>query len=94
VGDRVPRVRTGEGEVNDPKLVAVREARLASIGPRPPWYRPLARHRWRRRRAEVMAMDVTFAAAILREYYSPASVAAVAERGAPHLVLVRKDSQA
>lgn len=55
----------------DPKSVAIREARLAALGPRPPWWRVFARRRWKRERDAILAMDVSELAAMLREIYTP-----------------------
>jgi hypothetical protein len=49
------------------KLLAEREAKLDALGRCPPWWRPFARRRWRRRLAVVLAMDVSKAAEMLHD---------------------------
>jgi hypothetical protein len=64
------------------KLLAEREAKLDALGPRPPWWRPFARRRWRRRRDALLAMDVSQMAEMLREVYSDDVLRAMAARPA------------
>jgi hypothetical protein len=56
------------------KLLAEREAKLDALGPRPPWWQPFARRRWRRRRDAILAMDVSVWAENLRRWYPAARV--------------------
>lgn len=52
-----------------PHLVAERDAALAALGPRPPWWRPFARRRWDRKRAWIAGRDVSQYAAFIRRVY-------------------------
>lgn len=51
------------------KLLIERETKLDALGPRPPWWRPFTRRRWRARHAAIMAMDVSEWAEMLRHWY-------------------------
>ncbi len=44
---------------------------LVRLGPRPPWWRVFARRQWKRRHAEIMAMDTSVMAEILVDIYTP-----------------------
>lgn len=68
--------------IASPTLVAERDAKLRAMGPRPPWWRPFARRRWRRRHAEIMAMDVSQYAEFLRHQYPAERVDELARRRA------------
>ncbi len=64
------------------KRLGIRQVALDALGPRPPWYRLSARRAWNRRRAAIMAMDVSKYAEMIAIHYSPEHVelAAQAER--------------
>lgn len=51
-----------------------RERRLDALGPRPPWWRLIARRRWARTHAEIMALQLTDFDLTLREYYTSESI--------------------
>lgn len=80
--------------MNEPHahLVAKRNARLAALGPPPPW------HHFRKVRAyriawlSIMAMDVSQAAAMLRELYSPEKINALVDRPSPLATFTRSRS--
>jgi hypothetical protein len=65
-----------------PRLVAERDAKVLALGSCPAWWRPFARRRWRRRRAAIMAMDVSMWAEDLRRWYSIERVRDLAARPA------------
>jgi hypothetical protein len=62
------------------KLIREREAKLDALGPRPPWWQPFARRRWRRRRDAILAMDCSQMTEMLREVYSDDVLRAMAVR--------------
>jgi hypothetical protein len=64
------------------KLLAEREAKLDALGPRPPWWQPFARRRWRKRRDAILAMDCSQMTEMLREVYSDDVLRAMAVRPA------------
>lgn len=68
---------------DDPQLVAERDALLAGLGVRPPWYRPFRRRLWGRRRRDILAMDVTTLGRILRDVYNSALVDQAARMNHP-----------
>ena len=74
-----------------PQLIAEREQRLRDLGPRPPWYRPFARRRWKTERARISAMDVSILAWMLRQHYTPEMVVAMAERRNPMLATMKME---
>ena len=59
---------------DDETLVAERQAKLDALGPRPAWWRLLARRRWKHERARICAMDVSKATAMFRRLYTPAAI--------------------
>lgn len=63
-----------------PVLVAERSQRLAALGPRPPWYRPIRRRRWDLKRRSIMAMDVSVFTYMLRDLYPPSEIIRLANR--------------
>jgi hypothetical protein len=64
------------------RLVAERETRIADLGQSPPWWRPIARRRWSKRHAEIMAMDVSVYTEWCRSVYSDALLRELAARPA------------
>lgn len=70
------------------KLVAARAQRLADLGPRPPWWRFLARRRYDRARSAVLAMDVSEERELLMQLHPAADVTELAARR--HLDLITK----
>ena len=63
-----------------PRLRAERDAKVAALGARPPWWRVLSRRRYDRRRRELMAMDISIFAEQMREFYPSSAVAEMASR--------------
>lgn len=76
---------------DDPKLVAERDARLAALGPQPPWWRPFARRRWKRERGYILATDVSQVTAMMRTLYTPECVEAIANRPHPSFAGITKE---
>lgn len=70
--------------------LALRAQRLIALGPIPPWWRPFARHRWRRRHAKVMAMSVSVMAEILCTLYEK-RIEQMAARPAWSFASLKKD---
>jgi hypothetical protein len=64
------------------KLLAEREAKLDALGPRPPWWQPFARRRWRKRRDAILAMDCSQMTEMLRGWYSDERLREMAARPA------------
>lgn len=65
----------------DKSLEAERDRLIGEhVTARPAWWRIFARRRWRRRLAELRAMDCSFFAAMLRRAYTPDSVERLAGR--------------
>lgn len=86
--ERAPTITAASPfEAPDPDLVAQRDARLVALGPRPPWWQPIARWHWRRSRAAILATDVSATAAMLSAVYSSDRVRELAERPQPSAVL-------
>lgn len=52
-----------------PELVAERDRKLAALGPKPRWWRPLARRQWSKASAAINAVDVSQMAWLLRQAY-------------------------
>lgn len=75
---------------DDEQLVVERAQRLADLGPRPPWWRILARRRWHRRHTAIMAVSVSRATAMLRSVYSSDRIRDLAERPAAHQMFLSK----
>ena len=63
-----------------PALLSERGAKLSALGTAPPWWRVFARRRWLRRHAEVMAMDVSVYAEMLRHWYPEGLIEIAASR--------------
>jgi hypothetical protein len=80
------------------KLLAEREAKLDALGRCPPWWRPFARRRWRRRLAVVLEMDVSQTAEmlrkLLRECYPVEGVRGMAEERTKRPTSISKRSAA
>lgn len=74
----------------DPKLLAERQAKIDALGPCPPWWRFLGRRRWRRAYATIMAIDVSFAAAMYRQIYSDAALEEIANRPSPFSAFMKE----
>jgi myo-inositol catabolism protein IolC len=66
----------------DLALAIERDDRIRALGPRPPWWRPLSRRAWRRKRAAILATDVSIFTAMLRSVYTPESTEEMARRPA------------
>lgn len=62
------------------KLAVERCERLADLGPVPPWWRVLARRRWLRAFAAIMAADISTMGEMLREMYPRETVDALVQR--------------
>lgn len=73
----------------DPQLVAERNRKLADLGPRPAWWRWLARRRWDARKRAVLAMDVSRQAMLLRSIYGTAQMQTMAAAPNPFLAISR-----
>jgi hypothetical protein len=74
----------------NPKLAAERQAKLDALGEQPGWWRPFARRKWRDRRAAILAIDISEAAAMLRDVYSSAFAEEVVMRPAPSFAMFVK----
>lgn len=60
---------------------------LEDLGHRPPWWRPFARRRWRKRYDAIMDMDVSLIGEMLAQLYPAISVESMAKRRWDHLQL-------
>ena len=67
------------------RRMAERARLMEAIGRRPPWWRFFARRRWDRRRASIMAMDVSTFGEILANAYPAVRIEGLANR--PNLLL-------
>jgi 23S rRNA U2552 (ribose-2'-O)-methylase RlmE/FtsJ len=76
----------------NPKLAAERQAKLDALGEQPGWWRPFARRRWRDRRAAILAVDISEAAAMLRAIYDSAWSEEVALRPSPAFASLLKET--
>lgn len=64
----------------DPGLRRERDAALAALGPRPPWWRVRARRRWDKAHDVIMAMNVSQMAVMMRMLYPREIAAELASR--------------
>lgn len=69
----------------DAELVAERDRRLAALEPRPPWWRPFARRAWRLQREQILSMDCSMFAAMMRRMYPAGGVEELTVRKHPGL---------
>lgn len=66
----------------DADLVAERDRKIGEHHAlKPPWWRFIARRRWKQRLVALRALDVSFMAAMLRRLYTAESVEELAKRG-------------
>lgn len=63
-----------------PRLRAERDAKVAALGQPPSWWRVFSRRRYDLRYRELMAMDISPFAELMREFYPSSSVAEMASR--------------
>lgn len=68
--------------------------RLADLGPPPPWSRPWKLKRWLRAYRAIMALDISECAEMLREVYTPARIAEMAEQQNAWLGFVKRSQDA
>lgn len=85
------------GDVTNPsyseRRLALRQERLRELGPEPARWRLLARRRWRARRREIMAMDVSWVSELYERIYDAGHMKALAEGKNPALCLIRKETK-
>ena len=72
------------------RRLAERGQHIAALGPRPRWWRFIARRRWDRRRAAIMTMDVTTFAEIIADNYPLSAIEAAAAHPYPFLATIAK----
>lgn len=57
-----------------------RQAKLIALGPKPPWWRPFARRRWRREWVRIVSASFDEYSALIGDIYNDDYIRRLAER--------------